>query len=48
MIPIGINIGDSYTDGFEVVGDLSKKRKKNLEVYSSLLPLVSEITDKHY
>jgi len=32
VVPIGINIGDTYTDGVEVVGDLSKKRKKELEV----------------
>lgn len=32
MIPPGISMGDGYIDGFEVMGDISKKRKKELEV----------------
>jgi len=28
----GINVDDPYIDGFEVTGDVSRKRKKNLEI----------------
>jgi len=32
QIQVGINIGDSYSDGFEVVGDTSRKRRKHQEI----------------
>ena len=32
MIPFSTNVGGPYVDGFEVTGDVSRKRNKKLEV----------------
>jgi len=45
IVPIGINIGDNYIDGVEVVGDLSKKRKKELEI--STRDFLTTVTPNH-
>ena len=34
----GINVGDKYLDGFEVVGDVERKRKRELEIDGDFKP----------
>ena len=34
----GINIGDTYLDGFEVVGDVKRKRVRELEIDGDFKP----------
>jgi hypothetical protein len=45
VVPLGINVGESYADGFEVVGDLSRKRDRNLEI--SPKDFLTTVTPNH-
>lgn len=38
MKPISLNIGSEYVDGFEVIGDVGRKRNKALEVGGDFYP----------
>ena len=35
---MSLNIGDKYVDGFEAIGNVSRKRNKDLEVSDKFLP----------
>ncbi len=46
MVKGGINLGDGYTDGFEVVGDISRRREKKSEV--STKDFLTTVTPTHF